>query len=215
MTRIYTRGGDAGETSVAGGARLPKHHARVDLYGEVDELASLLGAVRAFLRGDGAAAPAGLDAQLAALQGSLLELGGLLADPDRCERAAREATPPPGVPVAELEAWIDAWSAGLPPLRSFLLPGGTPAGALLHVARTVCRRLERRAVAAAERIAVPPGVLAWLNRLSDYLFTAARAANAAAGVAEQPWRPAGGTGASGAPDDSAPPGGDAPGPAAP
>jgi len=191
MTRIYTRGGDAGETSLFGGARLPKSHARVDLYGEVDELNSLLGAARAFLPRDGEAGGnlSRLDGQLAALQASLLELGGLLADPDRCERAVREDAPPPGVPVAELEEWIDAWSGELRPLRTFLLPGGAPAGALLHLARTVCRRLERRAVAASATIAVPPAVLAWLNRLSDYLFTAARAANAALGAAEAPWTP--------------------------
>ncbi len=192
MARIYTRGGDGGETSLFGGRRLPKSDVRVDLYGEVDELNSLLGAALAFLPRDRGPDPRpdALARQLERLQADLLELGGLLADPDRCEQLARRDALPPALDVGELEGWIDRWEEELPPLRTFILPGGAAAGALLHLARCVCRRLERRAVAAAETIAVPRGVLGWLNRLGDYLFVAARTANAAVGAAETAWTPA-------------------------
>jgi len=196
MTRIYTRTGDGGETSLIGGARAPKADVRVDLYGEVDELNSQLGLAVALL--DAAPAPAApreaaavhdLRRELATIQSRLFDLGALLADPQRSERLAREGAPVPGLDEADLERAIDRLEADLEPLRRFILPGGVPAAATLHVARTVCRRVERRTVAAARDIAVPAAVIRYLNRLSDYLFVAARRLDAAHGATETVWVP--------------------------
>ncbi len=195
MSRIYTRTGDGGETSLTGGARTGKSDVRVDLYGEVDELNCVLGQAAAVLtRGDDArpdlAARADrLCADLASLQAALFALGAVLADPAACENLARTDADLPGLDTADLERGIDDFAEELPPLTTFVLPGGCEAGAALHTARGVSRRLERRAVAASDGIAVPPAALRWLNRLSDWLFTAARWINAASGVAEAPWPP--------------------------
>lgn len=196
MARIYTRTGDGGETSLIGGRRAPKADARVDLYGEVDELNSHLGLAVALL-GDApppaaprdAAAAQELRRELAAIQSRLFDLGALLADPERSETLAREGAPVPGLDEAELERAIDRLEADLAPLRRFILPGGIPAAAALHIARTVCRRVERRTVAAARDIAVPGAVVRYLNRLSDYLFVAARRLDAAHGAPETVWVP--------------------------
>jgi cob(I)alamin adenosyltransferase len=178
--KIYTKTGDGGETSLFDNTRVSKAHARVDAYGDVDELNACLGAARA----------AGLDADLAAVleavQRMLFAIGARLADPaariaDRVTKAAVAAAD-----IQHLETTIDRLEAELPPLRRFILPGGSPAGSLLHVARTVCRRAERRAVALGPD-AVEPDVVAYLNRLSDLLFVMARAANRRAGVAETEW----------------------------
>ncbi len=195
MARIYTRTGDGGETSLIGGSRTGKADVRVDLYGETDELSCALGLASAFLaraddaRPDLSARATQLCGELAAIQSGLFDLGAVLADPDRCERLAREDAGIPGIDAATLEESIDRLEEDLPSLDVFIMPGGCEAGAALHAARAVSRRLERRAVAAAQEIALPPAALCWLNRLSDWLFVTARWINAAWGVPETPWRP--------------------------
>jgi cob(I)alamin adenosyltransferase len=178
--KIYTRTGDRGETGLFDGTRVSKSDPRVDAYGEVDEANAWLGVVRA----------AGLDAELAQMlervQRDLFAVGARLADPSQriAERVTKAAVRPDA--IAQLEQWIDALEAQLPPLRRFILAGGSPAGAALHVARTVCRRAERRVVSLGDD-AVEPEIVAYLNRLSDLLFVMARAANHRAGAAEAEW----------------------------
>jgi cob(I)alamin adenosyltransferase len=179
MARIYTRGGDGGETSLGDGTRVPKSAARVTAYGDVDELNSVLGCAAAALAHD--PAPTDLVPRLAAIQSVLLDLGAVLADPGA-------AADMPDFGAADLEAWIDGYEDALPPLANFILPGGTAGAALLHLGRTVCRRAERRVVALAAAEPVPAAAVTYLNRLSDFLFTAARAANAAAGTPDVAWR---------------------------
>jgi len=178
--KIYTRTGDTGETALFDGTRVPKSDPRVDAYGHVDELNAVLGLVRA------AGVDPVLDGRLGQLQRDLFALGARLADPGA--RIARRVTKAQvdAEDVARLEAWIDESEAGLTPLRRFILPGGSQAGALLHLARTVCRRAERQIVALGPD-AVDPGIVVYVNRLSDLLFVLARAANAQAGVAEVEW----------------------------
>ena len=187
MTRIYTRGGDGGETSLGDGARVPKSDRRVGVYGEVDELNSVLGCCVAQLTLGGGSEEAGFAAELAALQSRLFDLGAVLADARRSVDLMLPDAPADPFDAARLETLIDAREARLAPLRRFILPGGTLAAAHLHVARTVCRRAERAAVTLAADEAVPAGALIFLNRLSDYLFTLARDANRAAGLADVPW----------------------------
>jgi cob(I)alamin adenosyltransferase len=180
LTRIYTRTGDAGETSLGDGSRVPKLDPRIEAFGTVDELNSLIGLALA-------AGPGGQRETLERVQNDLFDLGADLSVPYeavgrlRVEQAA----------VNRLEADCDAYNAGLEPLKSFVLPGGTEAAARLQVARTVCRRAEREALAASERFEVNPLALVYLNRLSDLLFILARAANAEAGEPEPLWRPGG------------------------
>ena len=178
MARIYTRTGDSGETALGDGSRVPKSHRRVDVYGDVDELNCVVGvAVAELERGT---APSGLADQLTTIQHRLFDLGAVLADPAR-SRDERDF----GAEV--LEGWIDGLDQSVAPLKNFILPGGSAAGAMLHLARTVCRRAERKAVALAADEPLPSGAVTYLNRLSDYLFTAARAVNAAAGSGDVPW----------------------------
>jgi cob(I)alamin adenosyltransferase len=188
MTPIYTRGGDRGETSLGDGARVPKSGRRVGVYGDVDELNSVLGCCVAQLRMGGGPEEAGLAAELTALQSRLFDLGAALADPRRSAQLMAPGAPADPFDAARLESLIDAHDTHLAPLRQFILPGGTMAAAHLHLARTVCRRAERAAVALAVDEAVPAGALIFLNRLSDALFTMARAANRAAGLPDVPWR---------------------------
>jgi cob(I)alamin adenosyltransferase len=178
--KIYTRTGDSGETGLFDGTRVSKHDLRVEAYGDVDELNAVLGLVRA------AGVDPDLDERLQRLQRDLFALGSRLADPRHriAERVTKAALVDED--VTRLEAWIDEAEAQIPPLRRFILPGGSQAGALLHVARTICRRAERRIVSLGQD-AVDPGVLAYVNRLSDLLFVLARLANARAGVAEAEW----------------------------
>lgn len=186
MARIYTRTGDGGDTSLGDGSRTPKSGPRVDLYGEVDELNSVLGCCLAALAKQ-AKAPDGLAAGLTMIQSRLFDLGAILANPGRSvELAALPADEQP-FDASPLEKLIDDLDEGLAPLKNFVLPGGSESSGFLHLARTVCRRAERRAVALAADEPVPAGAIVYLNRLSDMLFTAARAANAAEGIPDTPW----------------------------
>lgn len=178
--KIYTKGGDTGSTGLFGGARVSKHDPRVDAYGEVDELNALLGLVRT------QTLPREVEAVLVEVQSALFTLGSELATPE--PEKARMALPRTQAAWIEaLERAIDAIDAEVPPLRSFILPGGTAAAAHLHLSRTVCRRAERAVVGLAAQEPVAPNVITYLNRLSDYLFMAARLANHRAGVADVPW----------------------------
>lgn len=189
--RIYTRTGDQGETSLFRGGRVSKDSARVEAFGSVDELNAHLGLIRA-----GLARAAELPesdrvrwiSSLGRIQSWLFDAGSLLATPDA---GRAKVAGPPADAVAELERAIDAMEEELPALRSFILPGGHTLGAQVHVARTVARRAERRVVALHRREPVPPALLTFLNRLSDYLFVLARAVNRSLGAAEEPWRPGG------------------------
>ncbi|MDP2480586.1 MAG: cob(I)yrinic acid a,c-diamide adenosyltransferase [Candidatus Palauibacterales bacterium] len=190
--KIYTRGGDEGETGLLGGTRVSKTDPRVEAYGTIDELNTSLGLALALDHGGVLDADA---EELRGVQGDLLTVGAGLAaaHPDR----ERERGTVPRLPedrVAEIEAWIDRLASELPELDAFLLPGGCPAGAQLHVARTVCRRAERAAVRLANQRPGAAGdpvseTLPYLNRLSDLLFMLARAANHRAGSPEAEWTP--------------------------
>ena len=178
--KIYTRTGDRGDTGLLDGRRVPKADPRVEAYGDIDELNASLGAALA----------AGVDAdiadRLAAVQRDLFAIGGRLADPSGAVSNRVPKTALGRHQVEHLEAWIDQLETELPPLHRFVLPGGCPAGAALHQARTVCRRAERRMVALGPG-AVEPEVLAYINRLSDVLFVAARVVNRRAGEPESEW----------------------------
>jgi cob(I)alamin adenosyltransferase len=196
MARIYTRKGDEGETSLFDGTRTTKNDARVDLYGGVDELNSWLGFCAAQLdratrdsAGGVVEALAGLVADLHRLQGDLLAMGAILADPIRSASLAACADEPLPFSDRVIEEMIDRLDAELPRLRSFVLPGGHEAAAALQLARTVCRRVERQAVNMAGEHVVPVSILATLNRLSDFLFVAARWANFKLGRADTIWQP--------------------------
>lgn len=180
--RIYTRTGDDGTTGLFGGGRVPKDHPRVSAYGDVDELNAVLGMVRA-------TAPATFhDDLFAMIQQDLFAIGGHLAtpDPERVQRALAKAALSPER-VRLFEQVIDEADAVLPPLKAFILPAGTPKAAVLHHARTVCRRAERQVVALAAIDPVPELFIRYLNRLSDLLFALARLANHQAGVADVTW----------------------------
>jgi cob(I)alamin adenosyltransferase len=182
LTRIYTRGGDGGETSLGDGSRVPKLDCRIGAFGAVDELNAAIGVVLAHPE-----LPERLRASLDGIQNELFDVGADLCVPFgvtdrlRVEQAA----------VDRLEQLCDDFNSELPMLKSFILPGGTESAARLHVARTVCRRAERDAIAANEEDGINPLVLSYLNRLSDFLFIAARFANADAGRGEPLWKPGG------------------------
>jgi len=177
--RIYTKAGDSGETGLLGADRVPKSHLRVEAYGAVDETNSAIGLVRAL------GVPPALDQALDRVQNELFVVG--------MELATVPGTTLPGAKhieesaVAALEQEIDRWQASLPPLRNFILPGGSPSGAALHVARTVCRRAERRIVQLAASEPVSERLLRYMNRLSDWLFVLTRVANQQAGKTESIW----------------------------
>ncbi len=166
--RIYTRTGDAGETGIGGGTRVSKDHPRLAAYGTVDELNAILGLL---LSHEPQLPEAGL---LAELQNDLLDAGADLAWPEDCQEDSRRIKAPQ---VTRLEEAIDRLSGKLPELRKFILPGGTTLAAWCHLARTVCRRAEREAVALSRAESVNPEVLRYLNRLSDFFFVLARAGN--------------------------------------
>ncbi len=180
--KIYTKTGDAGETGLFGGPRVKKSDARVEAYGDVDELNAAIGAARAEIE------DAELGEHLARIQDELFCVGAELATPRGAK--ARAAVPRFDQRWTErLEQAIDRWDAELPRLRQFVLPAGTRAAAALHVARCVCRRAERRVVALASQMEIEPGLLCYLNRLSDLLFVAARLANHRAARPETLWDP--------------------------
>jgi cob(I)alamin adenosyltransferase len=188
MGKIYTKSGDRGETSLNGGERVKKNHLRLEAYGEIDELNSALGVVIAVAKQEPSAAA--VVALLGPVQEELLVIGSHLATPYDPAKGLPDSLPPfNSTAVERLEHQIDELQAKLPPLRNFILPGGSLVGAHLHLARTICRRAERSLVrlAAAENILLD--IETYLNRLSDFLFVVARAANAAAGEEETPWRP--------------------------
>ena len=190
--KIYTKTGDAGETSLFDNSRVSKADPRVDAYGEVDEVNACLGAALAAFRLRHSAASAGQGADddivtvLTTVQKDLFAVGARLADPSSriAERVTKAAVTAEQIEL--LERTIDRLETELPPLRRFILPGGSSAGALLHLARTVCRRAERRVVSLGAD-SVEPGVIIYLNRLSDLLFVMARAVNHRAGIPETEW----------------------------
>jgi cob(I)alamin adenosyltransferase len=182
LTRIYTRAGDRGETSLGDGSRVPKLDCRIGAFGTVDELNAALGVVLAE-----PGLPERLREPLGRIQNDLFDVGADLSVPYGIgDRLRIEQTH-----VDRLERLCDEFNAELPMLKSFVLPGGTPAAARLHVARTTCRRAERDALTAEQETGVSPLVLAYLNRLSDFLFIAARWANKDAGADEPLWKPGG------------------------
>jgi cob(I)alamin adenosyltransferase len=182
--RIYTRGGDAGETGLIGGQRVPKDDLRVEAYGAVDELNAHLGAARTIVR------DRDLEEVFDRLQNRLFDLGAELATPKGAQKA------PSAISAAEvkvLEGVIDLYQETLPPLREFILPSGNGLAAALHVARTVCRRAERRVITLHRREPLNAEILRYLNRLSDLLFVLARVANARAMIPDATWKKAGAT----------------------
>jgi cob(I)alamin adenosyltransferase len=178
--KIYTKTGDTGDTSLFDGTRVSKTDPRVVAYGDVDEVQACLGVVRA------AGLPSDLDEMCLSLQRDLFALGARLADPAHKIAKRVEKIVVNDESITRLEGWIDRLDTEIPPLRHFILSDGCPAGAALHLARTVCRRAER-SVLLLGKDAVEPVVLVYLNRLSDLLFTMARAANHRAGATETPW----------------------------
>lgn len=180
--KIYTKTGDEGLTGLFGGGRVPKDHARVEAYGDVDELNAFVGQARA------STLVPQIDEVLVGVQRDLFSIGALLATPDQEKmqqhlikaRISNER-------IAELEHAIDICDKELEPLKAFILPGGSQKAAALHVARTVCRRAERRVIHLQREVEIPQIVVVYLNRLSDLLFTLARLANARAGAGEVTW----------------------------
>ncbi len=179
--KIYTKTGDAGETSLFGGRRVAKDALRIEAYGAVDELNAFLGlAVRHCTSSD-------ITSRLLRVQRELFLVGADLATPLEVKSAA--ITRLDAELARRLEGEIDEWEAILPPLTRFILPGGSQPGAELHIARTVCRRAERRAVSLARAEPINEAVILYLNRLSDWLFVLARTVNHRQNAPETPWRP--------------------------
>ena len=181
--KIYTRRGDAGETGLFGGGRVAKDDIRVEAYGAVDELSAAVGVAQVQVT-DG-----GTRDRLSLVQHDLFAIGAHLATPPpRPGRRPPELPDLPADRTGEMEAWIDAAAAVCPPLRNFVLPGGSVGASHLHVARAVCRRAERRVVTLAGAAEVAPGIVRYLNRLSDYLFAAARLENHRTGEGDVEWK---------------------------
>jgi cob(I)alamin adenosyltransferase len=178
--KIYTKVGDQGDTRLFDGSKVRKHDDRVEAYGAIDELSSFIGAAASFLQDPS------LIAMLADIQKDLFSVGAQLADPGFRNQSRAKFQLDPGR-IAALENAIDGFETELPPLRQFILAGGGHGGALLHVARTVCRRAERQVVSLSERVEVHPNVIVYLNRLSDFLFVIARLVNHREGKQEILW----------------------------
>ena len=173
ITKVYTRAGDGGQTSLVGGRRVSKASLRVDAYGDVDELSSVIGLARAAMNDQE------LDQTLGLIQNDLFTLGADLASPSEVDVPRIDESF-----IKKLESLADRFLKELEPLKEFILPGGSRGGAALHLARTVARRAERRAVALSEAEKLNPATIAYLNRLSDLLFILARATNRRAGIPE-------------------------------
>ena len=190
--KIYTRTGDQGETALFGGHRVSKDHHRIEAYGTVDELNAVLGVVRAELakaradagKGNANDDPSSLDALLGSVQHHLFDLGAELATPDPEQRGTALLA---DEHVSELERAIDHYEEQLEPLKQFILPGGAPSAAQLHVARCVCRRAERLIVALGHHEVLRAMPVQYVNRLADLLFVLARVANSEAGIGDVPW----------------------------
>ena len=182
--KIYTRTGDAGSTGLFGGPRVAKDDSRIEAYGTVDELNAALGCVRSV--GAAAGVDAKLDGQLELVQRELFSIGAELATPSPDDHGLRVIETKH---VQRLESWIDEHEEGLEPLKQFILPGGTHTASILHLARAICRRAERRVVTLADQPAVnvSDAVIVYLNRLSDYLFVLCREVNSQAGIGDVPW----------------------------
>jgi cob(I)alamin adenosyltransferase len=176
LTKIYTRGGDKGETSLGDGSRVKKHDLRVAAYGTVDEANAAIGVARIHCAEDEA-----VDAMLARIQNDLFDLGADLCTPSAADEAPGQALRIVQTQIDRLEREIDAMNGKLAPLTSFVLPGGAPAAAVLHVARTVARRAERDITALLEHEPINPLALTYANRLSDHLFVLSRHINAGGG----------------------------------
>lgn len=180
--KIYTKTGDKGETGLFGGGRVPKDHPRVTAYGQIDELNAFIGMARSIEM------MPRIDEVLTPIQRDLFSLGALLATPDHDKmREQLEKARLSDARIAQLEQAIDDGESELEPLKAFILPGGTPKAAALHVARTVCRRAERSVISLRAEIDIPEVVVVYLNRLSDLLFVLARVANHRAGAGEVSW----------------------------
>ena len=192
MVKIYTRTGDDGETGLFGGGRVPKDDLRIEAYGCVDELNAVVGVARSELRSEPTRSDAPewneLDGLLQAIQHDLFSIGAELATRDPVKHSTLLVG---DARVRALETAIDRWESTLEPLTAFILPGGSVAAASLHVARTVCRRAERRTLSLSRAQSLADGsvALVYLNRLSDLLFVLARVANRLAGVDEPAWHP--------------------------
>jgi cob(I)alamin adenosyltransferase len=181
-SKLYTRSGDLGETALFGGGRVPKDHPRVEAYGSVDELNSTLGVAVSFLR------QRRIAAALQSVQNELFNIGSELASESGPKAEKGRLFVDPEGKIGALERLIDEYDAKVPPLRTFVLPSGSQAGALLHLARGVCRRAERAVVRLSRQEDVNPHLVVYLNRLSDLLFVLARYVNRAARRPETPWR---------------------------
>ena len=180
--KIYTKTGDTGQTGLFGGGRVPKDDLRVEAYGDVDELNAVIGMARCIEM------MPRIDEVLVPIQRDLFAIGALLATPDRERMATHlEKARIDEARIMELEHAIDDGESELEPLRAFIIPGGTPKAAALHVARTVCRRAERHVVRLQRDVELPALAIIYLNRLSDLLFTLARLANRRAGAGEVTW----------------------------
>lgn len=197
MTKIYTKTGDKGETSLFGGQRITKSHPRIEAYGSIDELNALLGLSIAHVQeilSDSAHTPDALQqytsiaAQLERVQHTLFIIGSHLSTPYDPVNIPKTLPSFESKEIEEMEKWIDAASQNLPELKQFILPSGTVAGSSLHVARTVCRRSERAVIRLAAEELILTDIVRYLNRLSDYLFIVARLVNHLHGVPETPWK---------------------------
>ncbi len=180
MARIYTRTGDKGDTGLFGGVRIPKDALRVEAYGNIDELNSVLGLARAFLKDKE------LDALLGELQKDLFVAGADLAS---ANEGGREVPRIGKEKIVEMEKMMDKFEEELPPLKAFILPGGGQAGSILHFARTVARRAERRIVTLSKAEKINDQMIPYINRLSDLLFVVARVASRREGKSEVEWHP--------------------------
>jgi len=177
MMKLYTKTGDDGTTGLFGGERIRKDHPRVDAYGAVDEINAAIGVAVVIVKDER------LSGMLGEIQADLFSLGAELATPDASKLTARVADEA----ISRLEAWIDDAEAALPPLRTFIVPGGSETASRLHLARTVCRRAERSVVTLMSCDSIRPQIMIYLNRLGDLLFALARRANQDVGVPDVPW----------------------------